>query len=68
MSYDRGGRTGFRLALPDQPCPHTFSLVYSITTRGSQERISNLSVHTSSLAVASGLYRVWPEVNANVNY
>jgi hypothetical protein len=68
MSYDHDRRTGFRLAPPDQHCPRTFSLVWPIVPHGSRDKSSNLSVHTSNLAVVTGLYRVWPEVNANVNY
>jgi len=68
MSYDYERRTGSRLALLGQPCPRTFSLVWSIITHGPRDKSSNLSVHTSSLAVVSGLYRVWPEVNSNVNH
>jgi hypothetical protein len=39
ISCDHDRRTGFRLALPDQPCPRYFCLVKSIITHESQYNI-----------------------------
>ena len=58
-------RTGFLLAVPDQPCPRTLYLVSSNAAQISLERCSGLFAHTSSLAVVRGLYRIWSEVSVD---